>query len=831
MKYSLILLLLFPFCSFAETAQLAGTIQDSTKKQPIELATIVLKRIPEMTIYKGIKSDLQGRFEFKNIAFGNYALSITAVGYQTKVIAELNVQQKVIDLKQILLLPSSNTLAEALIIAEKKDIEVTAEKKSFNVDKNATSAGGTAADALRNVPSVNVDMDGNVSIRGKSNVTILVDGKQNSLFENDPVTALQALPASSIETIEVITNPSSKYDAQGMNGIINIILKKDRKPGWNGMVTLGVGSPFRLNGGLVMNANVKKWNFFLNANSRTSRNWEETTNNRNNYENDLTYSSFTRNDRTPLNGFVSAGFDYNINKRNKITLTQNLFNARMKGDSRTTIENERNFSSLVNYTTRRNQYVGSPLSPSTNLQYKHFFKNPKKELSAELNFSKTRYIRKSEFETLVFDSLSNITTGFNQTNPVRGGNWNGTAQLDYTQPAFKNGRWDLGMKNYIIQFKSENQPTIQYLNQPEYAEPILKNKFRFTQQVHSIYSNVANQYGKIGVQAGLRAEYFNYDGFAYQYNAGAKDEYISLFPTAFISYKKDEKQDFTWNYARRVNRPNFFQLIPFLDVTNPQDTSQGNPNLRPEFIHATELGYTNQYNRNSTFLASVYFQYTNNLIQRFRRFNADGTTYSQNRNLASARTFGLELTNKTNILSWWDVTANVNVFRNQLEGGNVDAGLNRNGFGGFAKLNTNARFIHNWSAQITANYFAPTVVAQGEVKGYGNVDLALKKQLFKKSLTLTLNANDIFNTRQTETWYYLYPSYNQTVLRKNLTRTFGLNLQWKFASKSQRNNLDAVKARPTKKEKEKEAKSRDENLKKDEGGDDMNSGGGNRSDR
>lgn len=826
MKNILLILFLLPATLFAQNAIVKGIVYDDEKNQTLDLATIVLKKTGSTAVYKGTKSKENGSFEIKGVEFGSYTITVSAIGKANKEFENFKIQNALVDLGTVRLKNNAQQLKDITVVAEKKDIEISADRKTFNVEKNATSAGGTAADVLRNVPSVNVDMDGNVSLRGKSNITILVDGKPNSMFENDPVTALQSMPASSIESVEVITNPSSKYDAQGMNGIINIILKKDRKSGYNGMLTLGAGSPFRLNAGVNMNANVKKWNFFLNANGRTSKTWEETTTERSNYSNDLTYSSFTHNDRRPLNGFVNLGFDYNWNKKNKITFSQNLFTAAMKGDSKTTIENEHNFETPISSSTRENKYTGRPFSPTSNIQYKHFFKNPKEELNIELNFSKTRYIRSSSFQTRTYDSIHQLISGFDQNNPVRGGNSNGTFQVDYTKPLWKNGRIDLGFKDYVIKFKSENQPTKQYLNQPEYAEPLLKNKFKYTQQVHSVYTNVANQYGNTGVQLGLRAELFAYDGFAYQYNAGAKDNYISLFPTAFISQKLSSKEDLTLNYARRVNRPNFFQLIPFLDVSNPQDTSQGNPNLRPEFIHAMELGYSNQYNKQSTFLASVYYQYTENLIQRYRRFNTDGTTYSQNRNLSSAYTYGLELTNKTTILSWWDATVNVNIFRNILNGSNVDQSLNRSGFGGFGKLNTSWRFKHEISLQLTGNYFAQTVFAQGYVKPYSNVDLALKKTFFKKLMTVTLNANDIFNTIQTNTIYNLYPVYDQSVLRKNLTRTFGINVQMRIASKSMRNS-EAPKARQVKKDKDKETKSRDENLKKDEGGDDMNNGGGN----
>lgn len=829
MKFIYLFLFLFlPFSIVAQQASLTGVVFGENENTPIDYATITIQNTIAGSMLMGTKSKENGSFTISKIPYGKYTVTISSLGYESKSYKNYNIDQTELNLGKIVLNSNSKSLKNVTIVGEKAAIEIGIDKKTFNVDKNITSAGGSAADILKNVPSVNVDMDGNLSLRGKDNVTLLVDGKPSAMFGNDPQTALQSIPASSIESIEVITNPSSKYEAQGMSGIVNIILKKDRKPGYNGTLTLGVSNPFRINGGINFNANIKKWNFFINANGRTARTWEETTTSRSNYENTFTYSSFNHNDRRPLSGFMNLGGDYSINKNNKITFSQNLFSAYMKGNSTTTLENEMDYNTLLSKQIRTNKYIGNPLSGTSNLQYKHNFNNPKEELNIEVNFSKSRYIRKSEYNTSLFDSNEVYVSEFMQKNPILGGNWNGTFQIDYTKPIFKNGRIDIGEKTYYIRFESENQPTIQYPNQAETEEAILKNHYVFTQQVHGVYATIANQFKNTGVQLGLRGEYFTYDGMAYQYNAKVANNYKNIFPTLFISHKINKTQDINFNYARRVNRPGFMQLVPYLDVSNPQDTSQGNPKLKPEFIHAAELTFTKQYNRNDNFIASAYYQYTENLIQRFRRFNPDGTTYSQNQNLATGITYGVELTNKINLLSWWDATVNVNIFRNKINGANIDANLGRTGYGGFAKLVTNAKFKQGFSVQLTSNYNGKTTVAQGTVKPYSNIDIAVKKIFYKNLITLTANVNDLLNTVQTETQYNLYPYYNQTVLRKNQTRSVGLNLQVRLSSKSQRSNTEAPKKVAPKKEKEKETKSRDENLKKDEGGDDNEKGGGNK---
>ncbi|HOZ52331.1 MAG TPA: outer membrane beta-barrel family protein [Chitinophagaceae bacterium] len=828
MKYYLTAILAFiSLFTNAQLANLVGTINDAEKKQALELATITLRNTKDTTKLLGTRSKENGSFELKKIPFGNYNITISSIGYSSKTFENYSINQSTTNLGKIELNANGKSLKAVNIIGEVNTIELGIDKKTFNVDKNITAAGGTAIDLLKNVPSVNVDMDGNISIRGKDNVTLLVDGKPSAMFGNDAQTALQTIPAASIESIEVITNPSSKYEAQGMSGILNIILKKDRKKGYNAMINVGIAAPYRLNGGINFNANVNKWNFFINANGRHSKTWEETTNNRDNYDNSNTFSSFTHNDRTPLSGFANIGAEYSMDKNNKFTLSQSVFNAKMRGNSVNTIENEINYQNLVSKQIRTNEYIGNPLSGTTNLQYKHNFKKPKEEINFELNYSKMRYRRESEFLSELYDSTNTFTNSFLQKNPILGGNWNGTFQVDYTKPIFKNARIDLGEKTYYIRFKSENQPTIQYLNQTEVAETILKNHFEYTQQVHGVYANFANQFKSTGIQIGVRGEYFTYNGTVHQLSSKVDNSYLSFFPTLFINQKLSKKEDLNFNYARRVNRPGFMQLVPYLDVSNPQDTSQGNPDLNPEFIHALELTYNYQYGKSNTFLASVYYQYTDNLIQRYRRFNDDGTTFSQNRNLATGITYGVDITNKINLLSWWDATVNVNVFKNNINGSNLDATLNRSGFGGFAKLITNAKLKHGFNVQLTGNYNAKTVIAQGSIQPYGNIDIAIKKTLFKGLANLTLTGNDIFNTIQTETNYNLYPYYNQTVLRKNLTRSVGLNLQIRLASKSMRNNPDAMKKPAVKKDKEKESKNRDENLKKDDGGGDDNGGGGN----
>ncbi|MEZ5047064.1 MAG: TonB-dependent receptor [Chitinophagaceae bacterium] len=817
-----IILLLSTINALAQNGSLKGFVKENTSsKKPLYYATIVLKSKTENAKTIGAHSNENGKFEIKNINPGNYHLIISSLGYQAYE-SDVVIENQEKNIGDVLLDKLTSTLEGVTVKGEKNTIEIHPDKKVFNVDKNITSAGGSAEDLLRNVPSVNVDADGGVSIRGKESIMIFIDGKPSAMFGDDPQEALKAIPAASIESIEVITNPSSKYESQGANGILNIILKKDRKKGYNGSINLGATYPLKLNAGINLNANIKKWNIFLNSNYRKNCTWEKGENYRTNFANDYTYNSTSFKDRNHTSVFANFGVEYNFNSKNSITFTESIFNASGKGVETVQIENRNEKDSLLNGMKRVNDYNGQPLGLTSNIKFAHTGKNPKETLNIETNLSRRFYKRRSDFTTSIFDGNRNETSYFDQHNPIDGGNYNITFQIDYVKPLSEKAKIEFGEKTNYFNFQSENQPTIQYANQAEVPETILKNKFNFTQQVHGVYATYSNQFKKTSLQVGLRGEYFAYEGFIYQYNVGAKNSYFNLFPTLFINHKLTNKEDITLSYTRRYDRPNFFQLIPYINVSNPQDTNVGNPNLKPEFIHALEASYSNQYMNNNLFLVSAYYQYTNGLIQRYRRFNTDGTTFTQTQNLSYGTTYGVEVMNKIFILPTWDATINLNIFRNKINGNNIDKSISNTGYGGFLKLITNYKLPHDFNVQLSGNFFAKTVTSQGEILPYWYTDLAIKKSLYKNLVNLTLNVNDVFNTLGTTTIYNRNELYYQELYRKNLTQTVGLNLQVMFGNRKDKNNKNpksttSPKSSRTKKQEKKEMKNRDENLKKDEG--------------
>jgi hypothetical protein len=347
-----------------------GIIIDKVSQKPLEYATITLTHTKFPKIIGGGITNNKGEFE-ASIPAGSYNIKAEFISFKPFIISERKLTANT-TLETIALEEDYTQLQEVNVRAEKSYIEIKLDKKVYTVGQDLIVKGGTVSDVLDNIPSVQVDVEGKVSLRGNENVTILIDGKPSNAV--NIAEALKIIPADAIDKVEVITNPSSKYEAQGMSGILNIILKKDRKAGYNATINAGIAAPYRLNGGFNINANIKKWNVFANANARQSQTWEETTTARSNFDNNFTYSSFTHNDRKPLNGFINIGADYSFNKNNKITLSENVFNAKMRGSSLNTIENQIDYQALVSKQRRTNNYVGNPLSSTTNLQYKHNFK-------------------------------------------------------------------------------------------------------------------------------------------------------------------------------------------------------------------------------------------------------------------------------------------------------------------------------------------------------------------------------------------------------------------------------------------------------------------------
>lgn len=826
----LIFLIFLSFTTMAQGIKIEGNLRDE-KNNAVSFATVNLMDVNNQKAIAGAQSNENGQFSISLTTKGVYALKINTLGYSNYTSANILVTSldTLIKIGSIKLKQQSKNLNVVEVKAEKSMMQMDIDKRVFNVEKNTTTSGGSAADVLQNVPSVAVDLDGNVSLRGKGNVTILIDGRPSTMLGSDVAAALQSLSASSIESVEVITNPSSKYDAQGMSGIINIITKRDKKFGLNGVGTIGIGTLNKYNGSVNLNLKNNKWNVFLNANGRINNTYNYATINRSNKNDVIRSDSYEDNDKYRFGGMASIGAEYTFSKQNVVMFTQSL--NRMKfGSDANTIYEVFNGSAQTLLQKRHGNFDGGPISTTSALNFKHKFKQPKQEITADLSYSHTWMKREQGYATTTTNFLlmppMNIVSQLNQNAPGQGNMNNFTGMIDYTMPMFHGkGKLDAGLKTQISHFDNSNTPTKNY-GDPTYTttDTSMKSDYNYNMRIDAAYINMANTKGKWGYQAGLRLENATYRGTTNIYSVlNYENNFLNLFPTTYISYQVSPNQTFYLSYSRRTNRPGFRDMMPFLDLSNPQDSSMGNPNLKPEFIHNAELNYNKQFEKGHQLMFSTYYQYTENLIEKYRVFYSDGTSFTQPQNLNKGETFGAELTGKLQISKPWDASFNFNLFKTNIINNVISQAVNTNGTSWFTKVNTTYKLNQGSSIQLNANYEAPKVTAQGKTQEVYWIDLAYKANFWNSKGSVTLSISDILNTRK-YTNIYDYSNYYQVNYRDRETRIANVTFTYRIGKSDTKAPANKRgRAEKTQNTEDKKAKSRDNLLKE---GDDNNEGGG-----
>ena len=705
------------------------------------------------------------------------------------------------DLGNIVLEASSKMLQEVTVSAEASQMTLALDKKVYRVDKDGVAAGGTAEDALKNIPSLNVDLDGNLTLRNAA-PQLFVDGRPTPL-------TLDQIPADAIDNVEVITNPSAKYDASGGNaGIVNIVLKKDRKIGYNGNVRAGVDMRGRFNLGGDLNAREGKFNAFVGANYNQRRSLSSgSTDRRNLFGTPLT--NVFQDNNSENNGFFAmgrAGFDWFINNRNTFTLSGSYNRGQFKSEDELTIRTDTLLgaeiatgNSLRNTDNERNfRNLG------TQALFKHLFPKEGKEWTADVNYNRSR----SENEGFFTTTYLNPAGQSRQKQVGKGSNEFFTAQTDFTNPLTDKIKLELGARAAIRNFRSDNTNFQEDVPVPGFAD-----RYKYNDQVYAAYGNFAHSFARWGYQVGLRAESSRYTGTLLDSDTSFQNDYpLSLFPSAFVTYKLNDQDNIQVSYTRRVNRPNFFQLIPFPDFSDSLLLSRGNPDLLPEFTNSVEMSYQNVFSKGHNILASIYYKYATDLITRyqFSEFNeliGRDVIVSTYRNSNSSTAYGLELTVKNTFWEKIDLTSNFNFYNSIVNAENIEDGLRQEQFTWFMKENLSIRLPENFTVQFNGSYqsrtaFAvdggsggggrgggpggggwmggPTNTAQGYSIPVWFVDFSIRKDLWKRKASVTLNVQDIFRSRRqgthTESDFFVQDTWRRRdpqLVRLNFNYRFG----------------------------------------------------------
>lgn len=813
-----------------------GKIIDSAGRPISEASVYILQtRFDTATkkkkeiLLKGGTATANGEFDFDQLpVFGELKLKISSVGFkpydqvvtfQLKMDAGAkpgqngNNQQMaaisnmannfVKDLGNIKLSSEASSLQAVVVTASVPGLKMDIDKKTFNVDKNIVTSGGTAVDVMRNVPSVQVDIDGNVKLRNAS-PQIYIDGRPTTL-------SLDQIPADAIESVEVITNPSAKYDASGGNsGILNIVLKKNRKTGYNGNIMAGVDGRGGFNGGGNFNVRQGKINFTAATMVHAMRNHATGTTDRTNFGDTQTHVFQQNIDRT--NGafiFGKIGLDYYITNRTTLSLAGIKVHGEFKPNSMLEINTDTLLEQgkLTSFSQRNSQ--GSRTFNANGLQFGmvHNFVRTGEQLTADGNFFSGKNNSNSLYTTDYYNSLGTYTGTELQKQLANGNNRFLTIQSDYTNPLTKKTKLESGLRAQIRKTSNLNETFTQYPGSTQFDQNVTAtNDYKNTDNVYAAYATVTSSINDFGYQLGLRAESSNYKGELLNKGEIFSHKYpISLFPSVFLSQKLKNKQELQVSYTRRINRPNFFQLIPYTDYTDSLNITRGNPNLVPEFTNSMEFSYSKTFKGSNTLLASVYYKHTNNLITRYIDTALNALTGKQDListyvNANSSYAYGAELTLINSIKKWWDITTNLNVYNSRINTANVPGAVQQDAIvSWFGKLNNNFKLPKNFTIQLSADYQSKTNLpvnsgqgmmgppgmqaqssSQGYIKPFWGTDIAIKKTFLKNNAaSVTLGISDIFRTRANEQ-VSTSPFFSQDYYRLNNPQMVRINFSYRF---------------------------------------------------
>lgn len=768
--------------SETQNHQVIGRVLDSITKKGIGYATIELLRTKDSSVVTGVLSKDNGDFSIDGIPPGRFMLRVNYIGFtQAYHSIMLTPKDSMVDIGNLILNSNVVTLKGITITNAAPVYSANFDKKVFDNSKNLISSGGDATDVLKQIPSVNIDVDGNVTLRNGT-PKIYIDGKQTLL-------TLDEIPAESIDKVEVITNPSAKYDAEGMSGIINILLKKSRKPGINGSLRGGADTYGGYNIGADLNVHKNPFNFTagffwhprnkpttqsLIRHNIVGNNWLQQTGD---------------GHRTGHFKMGQFGIDYFLNNRNTIS-----FNGQVgRGDYLTTgtiINNFLdNFLNIDSSTDRNPSNKSFFLFHSGDLSYKHTFKKDGQSLSADFNLQDYSDGINGNFQTQSFDKNSVPKSGTSLQNSITYGKSNFfTGQMDYVNPFSEKSKLETGLKTTHRNYSSVYNVYDLYSSGYVFNN-YLSSDYTFDENIQAAYAQFSSQYNKLSYEFGLRAEQYSYNGAIPGKSLVFKptSDKPGLFPSAFLTYKFNDKNQLQVNYSRRVDRPDFRQLIPYVDFTDPQNLTKGNPDLKPQYTNSFEFSYKKYFGEGSNFMTTFYYRNTTDGITNYTEpFNgAKDTIISYYINANTNNSYGAEFTLYTPIVKWWNVTANFNLFQSNISANVNSISFSNHKLNWFAKINSNMKLPSHFSVQIDANYNSPIAIPQGTMAQFGYVDLSLKKDfLKKKNASVTLILLDVLNTREKETDTQIPNVYTQKSIEKKASRFLRLNLTWNFGKEN-----------------------------------------------
>lgn len=799
-----IIFFLLCLCAYTGWAQgiVKGKILDRQKSEPLGFVNIKVTEQGSDKFAGGGITDAGGNFNVTGLKDGKYTLTLTFMGYKDVTRQfEITPAKREVQFKLLYMAEDAKQLNEVTVTGQRATMKLEVDRKSFDVGQLISNAGQSASDVLDNVPSIEVDNDGNVSLRGNSSVEVWINGKASGLTSDNRAQILQQLPAESIDRVEVIDNPSAKFSAEGSAGIINIVLKKDRKAGYYGSVQAGGDTRGGANTSFNVNYNSRLIDSYLNIGYRHRANTGHMESQQTSDKYNQTYDSDSK--QRGNNFFTRAGVTLHATTKDDFSLSGMLMHGGGNSHSYTPYIYTAVANGLNNYQLDRlnRSRTGMDMRYGE-FNYRHSF-NDKHFIDFTADLSSWKMNNDNWYhDSTVIANVDDATYSY-QYRPQYINNHRKELKLEYENQVTKNFKIEAG---YNGNFSRENTPQESYMDNTSFdgtntsEDKLFFNRFIYKQDLHAFYTTLSYKFGALSLMGGLRGEYWrvNTESYTWEQEHDAslreqpfKKDYFQLFPSVFMSWQMTETQQLQLNYTRRLRRPWGGQLNSFRDTRDATTVSFGNPYLTPEFSNSFSLNYLKQWNDHSL-LVSAYYRPTTDVIQRISYKNQeDGLFYQTSMNVAKSVSTGLEMTVKNKLWRILDLTTSANAYYYRLNGFSYDidgqtvTGNSDHNFTWNARMTASLMLPYDISIQSTGRYTARQVITQGYRKANYSIDFGARKNFFNKLFTLSVNCRDLLDSRRFET-FTSGPNFTRHQINRRGGRRVSMTLTWNFGNMKQK---------------------------------------------
>ncbi len=776
-----------------KNGKIKGVVIDSETKTPMEYANVSVYRKQDSKLVTGGIANEAGVFEISELPLGAFYVEAEFIGFDKKTINDIKIlpNSQTIDMGTITLDVSHQQVGTVDVVAERSRIEYKIDKKVINVANDINATGGTAVTALENTPSVEVDIDGNVSLRGSSNFTVLIDGRPSVLSGSD---ALKQIPSSAIENIEIITNPSVKYDPDGMAGIINVVMKKNVLSGMNGIVNVNIGTGDKYGADLMLNYKTKKYNLFLGGNWNDETDYGDMSILRETYRNDTTTFLNTNGRRNMARGGskIKAGIDYYITDKTTVTLSTDLGNYNYDSYGGGNIRKYEQPGTLNIYSVQNNSSIRKGDYVSTNASFQtKFDESGMHKLEGTFTYNNrnsndNEAIDESESDASYRQTTNYLSRVITEENGISN---DYRFKLDYTLPLKDGAKFEAGFQSRMereqedLNFKNYDPATKTFVN-----NALFTSDMDFSEDIHAVYSTYSGKLSGIQYQLGLRGEYNNR---SIDHSKASKPytlERFDYFPSAHFSYELADKSQFMTSYSRRINRPGGRDLDPFPNYMNQYTIRTGNPELKPEYTDSYEISFMKKLGTSFVSVESFY-RTTNDLMTRIQTIK-DGIYYMSMDNLNRDYSIGGEIMGNINVTKWLLVNTSFSLYNYQLKGELFGKSIDKQSTNYSGRLNSTIKFSPDSRLQLTGFYRGPSVSAQGDMKAMIFTNLAYRHDFMDKKLSATVSVRDLFGTGKYEGTSY-GDDFKSTFKMQREPRVVMLTLSYKI------NNYKMERQAPT----------------------------------